>query len=117
MFLYRFLMLEKLQKFSVISHTVRGVYLEHNRVPTLTLIIERLNQRRIRDFEHFNLFNGNEMIDSDSKIWIWGHSILYRFMKSINSHYECTRKSADLKKCVAITSAGSRTFEKIYTMY
>ena len=88
---------------SVVRHTIRDIYLEGNKVPTLNHILERLKQKKVRDFEHLNLFHGNEMPNPDSKIWIWGRSTLHRFMKSIGfiygekiSHYEYTKNRADV---------------------
>ena len=49
-----------------------------------------------------NLFNGDEIPDPNSNIWIWGHTSLHRFMKSVGfiygdktSHYEYTKNRED----------------------
>ena len=88
---------------SVVLQTVQNIHLEGNQVPTLNLILERLNQKKVRDFEHLNLFHGNEVPDPESKIWIWGRATLHRFMKSIGfiyrdkiSHHEFTKNRVDV---------------------
>ena len=45
---------------SLVHQTVRDVYLDGNQVPHRNLILERHNQKKVRDFEHLNLFHGNE---------------------------------------------------------
>lgn len=59
-----------------VRRSIRDTYLEFNQVPNLKHILERLNQKKFRDFEHLNLFNRNEELDSDKIICISGRSAL-----------------------------------------
>ena len=51
---------------SIIRQSVRETYFERERVQTLDLILERLNQKKIKDFDHLNLFTGDEILDRES---------------------------------------------------
>ena len=56
---------------------VREIHLERNKVLTLDFILERQNQKKVKDFDHLNLFTGDEILHPESKIWIWGRTSLY----------------------------------------
>ena len=60
-----------------IRQVVREIHLELNKVLTLGFILERLNQKNVKDFDHLNLFTGDEILHPESKIWIWGRTSLY----------------------------------------
>ena len=76
------------KKFSIIvRQVVREIYLEHKQLPTLDLILEGLKQKKVNEFDNFNLCNGDEIPDTNSNICIWGHTSLYRFMKSVGFTY------------------------------
>ena len=73
--------------FSTIRQVVHETYLELKQVPTLDFILEQVNQEKVKDFDNFNLFTGDEIPHPHSKIWIWGRTSLYRLMKSIGFIY------------------------------
>ncbi len=88
---------------SVIRQVGRDIYLEREHVPTLDIILERLNLKTAADFEYLNLFGGDNIPSSDSPIWVWSRTSLFRFMKSNGflygdkvSHYKYTKNRADV---------------------
>ena len=88
---------------SVIRQVVRDICLERERVPTLDRILEKLREKTVQDFEHLNLFHDGDIPSSESPIWIWSRTSLYRFMKSTGfiygdrvSHYEYIKNRADV---------------------
>lgn len=62
----------------VIDHVVREIYLEGARVPTLDIIIDKLLQKRVQNFEHLNLFHGRAIPNLSSSSCIWSRTSLYR---------------------------------------
>ena len=55
---------------SIIRQVVHEICLERKQVPTLDFILELLNQEKVIDFDHLNLFTGDEIPFSESKTWI-----------------------------------------------
>ena len=39
-------------------------------VPTLDFILERLNQKKVKDLDHLNFFTGGKIPHPESRIWI-----------------------------------------------
>ena len=80
---------------TVFRQVVLEIHLERKQLSTLDLILEGLKQKKVREFDNLNLFNGDEIPDTNSNMWIWGNTCLFRFMKSVGfiygdkvSHYE-----------------------------
>ena len=48
----------------IIQQFVRETYLERERIQTLDSILKRLNQKT-KDFDHLNLFTGDEILDRE----------------------------------------------------
>ncbi len=87
----------------MIRQVVRDIYLEREHVPTLDIILERLNLKTVGDFEYLSLFGGDNIPSIDSPIWVWSRTSLFRFTKSNEflygekvSHYEYTKNRADV---------------------
>ena len=64
-------------------HIIREIYLDDTSVPTLDIIVDKVLQKRVQDFERLNLFHGQEIPSLSSFLWVRSRTSLYRFMKSI----------------------------------
>ena len=65
----------------MIRHVVRDLLCEKARVPTVDIVFKRLSNLTVLDDETLNLFEGNEMPQSDALIWKWVRTTLYNFIK------------------------------------
>ena len=68
---------------ALIRHAVREILLEKLSVPTVDSVLLKLQNMRVQDVEHLNLFEDSEIPSADSIVWNYCRPTLYRFMKSI----------------------------------
>lgn len=69
---------------SVVLLVVRGIFLQKAKVPTLCSILESVQELKVAEVQHLNLFHEDEKPKNDEPIWIWGLTPLYKFMKSVD---------------------------------
>ena len=92
--------------FSIIARQIiRDTFLAKKKLPTVDHIYEKNSGLKVRDVSHLNLFEGDGITASESNVWIWSRSTLYRFMKRIGfvyedrvTNYEHTRNREDIIK-------------------
>ena len=89
----------------LVRKIIRDMFLEKKLQPTIDSTYERIIELKVEDVENLNLFNGADIPITESPVWIWSRSTLYRFMKSIGfvyedriSHYQHTRDREDIVK-------------------
>lgn len=89
---------------ALVRSVIRDLFLEKKKVPTLDLILEKLQELKVQDVDHLNLFENENMPPEDSKIWLWGRTTLFKFMKSIGfafddhvSPYEHKKRPDDIQ--------------------
>ena len=58
---------------SVVRHVIREINLDGTSDPILDLILDKLLQKRVHDFEHLDLFHGREIPNLSSSLWVWSH--------------------------------------------
>ena len=56
--------------FSTVRQVVHEMDLERKQDPKLDFNLERLKQKKVKDFDHLNFFTRDEIADSEKEVWI-----------------------------------------------
>ena len=82
----------------LVRQTVRNIFLEKEKVPTLDSIFQRLTSLTSVKMEHLHLCTGEDFSPLNRTVWTWSRSTLHRYLKSIGfihgekpSHYEIAK--------------------------
>jgi len=86
---------------SVIRKTIRDLFLETQRIPTLDTILTRMRTYKVSDIQYCNI-DGLKILDENTPVWIWSRATLHRYMQKIGfvykeriSYYENKKTSQD----------------------
>ena len=87
----------------LIRHHVREILLEKLSGPTVDSVLLKLQNARVEDIEHLDLFENPGISEADSLVLTYCRPTSYRFMKVIGficeeivTHYEHTKSRADI---------------------
>ena len=68
---------------SVIRKVVREILRERKMLPTIYSVFDRLSKHEVSDVEHFNLFDHENVAESDFLVWPWSRSAMFKLMSRI----------------------------------
>ena len=71
----------------IIRQAIRNLFLEHNQVPSVSRIYDKISNMKVEHVIHLNIFDDADLPLKNSRIWVRSRSTHYRFMTRIGFTY------------------------------